>query len=162
MDLTLTAAPLLAQLELLVLTLWSMVLGGLLGLERQLLAKPAGLRTHILVAGAACLLTGVTAELAMGAAAGDPTRGIHAIITGIGFLGAGAILQQRNINPSGLTTAATVLYTAVTGAVVAVGYGLVATVTTLVALGVLRVLGRGRGPNGTRHGGGAHARPDER
>lgn len=159
MDISLTAAPLAAQLELMALTLWSMSLGGLLGLERQLLAKPAGLRTHILVAGAACLLTGVTAELAMGTTAGDPTRGIHAIITGIGFLGAGAILQQRNINPSGLTTAATVLYTAVTGAVVAVGYGLVATLTTGVAIVVLRLLGRvGRG-DATLHRGSAYGRP---
>ena len=159
MNITIVAAPLATQLELLALTLWSMGLGGLLGLERQLLAKPAGLRTHILVAGAACLLTGVTAELAMGAAAGDPTRGIHAIITGIGFLGAGAILQQRNINPSGLTTAATVLYTAVTGAVVAVGYGIVATFTTGVAIVVLRLLGRIGRSDEALHRGGAHGRP---
>jgi putative Mg2+ transporter-C (MgtC) family protein len=160
MELTVTVAPIAAQVQLLALTLWSMVLGGLMGLERQLLAKPAGLRTHILVAGAACLLTGVTAEMAAGSVAGDPTRGIHAIITGIGFLGAGAILQQRNINPSGLTTAATVLYTAVTGAVVAVGYGLVATVTTAVAIIVLRLLGRGRINGGDRRGG-AHAAPHD-
>jgi putative Mg2+ transporter-C (MgtC) family protein len=144
MNLTVAVAPLAVQIELLLLTLWAMALGSLLGLERQLLSKPAGLRTHTLVAGAACLLTGVTAEMAATSVAGDPTRGIHAIITGVGFLGAGAILQQRQTNPSGLTTAATVLYTAVIGAVVAVGYGLVATVVTAVAIAILRVFGRGR------------------
>lgn len=152
----LTVAPLAEQLELLVLTLWAMALGGLLGLERQLLAKPAGLRTHMLVSGAACLLTGITAEMAAGTVAGDPTRGIHAIITGIGFLGAGAILQQRDLNPSGLTTAATVLYTAVLGAAVAVGYGLVATVATAAAIAVLRIFGRGR------HSSDQHGRADTR
>lgn len=133
-----------AQLELVGLTAWAMALGGLVGWERQLVSKPAGLRTHMLVAGAAALLTGVTADLSLLASNGDPTRGIHAIITGIGFIGGGTILRQRDEMPSGLTTAATVMYTAVLGAAVTVGYGLSASVATVLAILVLRVFGRGR------------------
>lgn len=134
----------LGQLEVLLVVLWAMALGGIVGWERQLIAKPAGLRTHMLVAGAAALITGITIDLSLLSVAGDPTRGIHAIITGIGFLGAGAILQQRDINPSGLTTAATIMYTAVIGASVAGGFGLTATGATLIAILVLRLLGHGR------------------
>lgn len=143
-DPAMSQIPIIEQLTLVGLVLWAIALGGLIGLERQLLAKPAGLRTHMLIAGAAALLTGVTADLSQLSAGGDPTRGIHAIITGIGFLGAGAILRQTNLNPSGLTTAAGVLYTAVIGCAVAVGYGLTATVSTFAAIAVLQVFGRGR------------------
>lgn len=136
--------PLVEQFNVMVAVLWAMALGGIVGWERQLVAKPAGLRTHMLVAGSAALLTGITVDLALLSATGDPTRGIHAIITGIGFLGAGAILQQRNLNPSGLTTAATIMYTAVIGAAVAGGFGLTATAATLLAIFVLRVFSWGR------------------
>jgi putative Mg2+ transporter-C (MgtC) family protein len=143
-------AAVLEQLNVMVIVLWAMALGGIVGWERQLVAKPAGLRTHMLVAGSAALLTGITVDLALLSATGDPTRGIHAIITGIGFLGAGAILQQRNLNPSGLTTAATIMYTAVIGAAVAGGFGLAATAATLLAIFVLRVFSWGR-PHGEDH-----------
>lgn len=139
-----TTAPITEQLLLAAHVLWATALGGLIGWERQLLAKPAGLRTHMLVAGAAALLTGITVELSQLSSIGDPTRGIHAIITGIGFLGAGAILRQSNLNPSGLTTAAGVLYTAVIGCAVAVGYGIVATFATMTAIAILQIFGRGR------------------
>jgi putative Mg2+ transporter-C (MgtC) family protein len=132
------------QAGLLLLVLWSMALGGVIGWERQLVAKPAGLRTHMLVAGAATLFTGVTSSMALLSATGDPSRGAHGLITGIGFLGAGAILQQRDLGPSGLTTAATIIYTAVVGTAVAAGFGLAASVATLMAIAVLRILGRGR------------------
>jgi putative Mg2+ transporter-C (MgtC) family protein len=143
-----TQVPVLTQLTLVGSVAWAMALGGLIGWERQRFAKPAGLRTHMLVAGSGALLTGVTVDLSLLSAVGDPTRGIHAIITGIGFLGAGAILQQKNLNPSGLTTAAGVLYTAVIGCAVSVGYGLTATFATFAAIIVLQVFGRGR-KNGT-------------
>ena len=130
------------QLLLLAHVAWAMALGALMGWERQLLHKPAGLRTHILVAGAAALITGVTVTVAQTVAVGDPTRGIHGILTGIGFLGAGAIIQQGVGNPQGITTAATIMYSAVIGAAVASGYGLVATVATVLGIGVLRLLAR--------------------
>jgi putative Mg2+ transporter-C (MgtC) family protein len=134
--------PVTDQLLLLAHVAWAMVLGALMGWERQLLHKPAGLRTHILVAGASALITGVTVTVAQTVAVGDPTRGIHGILTGIGFLGAGAIIQQGVGGPSGLTTAATIMYSAVIGAAVAAGYGVTATVATVIGLMVLRFLGR--------------------
>jgi len=141
--------PLLDQLALLGSVVWAMTLGALMGWERQLLHKPAGLRTHILVAGAAALITGVTVTVAQTLAVGDPTRGIHGILTGIGFLGAGAIIREGVGHPQGLTTAATIMYSAVLGAAVASGYGIAATVATLLGLLVLRVLGRfGRSTSG--------------
>jgi putative Mg2+ transporter-C (MgtC) family protein len=139
-----TQVPVIDQLVLLAHVVWAMGLGALMGLERQLLRKPAGLRTHILVTGAAALITGVTVTVAQTVAVGDPTRGIHGILTGIGFIGAGAILQQGVGSPQGLTTAATIMYAAVIGAAVASGYGIAATLATLLGLGVLRLLGRGR------------------
>jgi putative Mg2+ transporter-C (MgtC) family protein len=137
----------LEQLNIMVIVLWAMTLGGIVGWERQLGAKPAGLRTHMLVSGAAALLTSITVDLSLLSPTGDPTRGIHAIITGIGFLGAGAILQQRGLAPSGLTTAATIMYTAVIGTAVAGGFGLTATAATLLAIVVLRLFSWGR-PHG--------------
>jgi len=139
-----TQVPLLDQLVLLAHVVWAMGLGAVMGWERQLQRKPAGLRTHILVTGAAALVTGVTVTVAQTVAVGDPTRGIHGILTGIGFIGAGAILQQGVGNPQGLTTAATIMYSAVVGAAVASGYGVTATLATLLGLGVLRILGRSR------------------
>ena len=134
--------PLIDQLILLSSVVWAMVLGALMGWERQLLNKPAGLRTHILVTGAAALITGVTVTVAQTVAVGDPTRGIHGILTGIGFLGAGAIIREGLGHTQGITTAATIMYSAVIGAAVAAGYGIAATVATLLALVVLRFLGR--------------------
>lgn len=141
---TMTQAPIAAQLEVMLTVAWAMALGGLIGWERQKFDKPAGLRTHMLVAGAGALITGFTVELSLLSAVGDTTRGIHAVVTGIGFLGAGAILRQSNLNPSGLTTAAGVLYTTIVGCAVAVGYGLTATFATVLAILVLQVFGRGR------------------
>jgi putative Mg2+ transporter-C (MgtC) family protein len=137
-------APLAEQLHITALVVWAMALGGVVGFERQRFSKPAGLRTHMLVAGAACLITAVTAELALLGPTGDPTRGIHAVVTGIGFLGGAAVVRQQDLNPSGLTTAATVLYTAIIGCAVAIGYGITATAATILALLTLQLLGRGR------------------
>ncbi len=132
------------QAYALLVTVWAMALGALVGFERQMFAKPAGLRTHMLVAGAAALVTTVTATLAADAAGGDPTRGAHAIMTGIGFLGAGAIMRQGSDNPSGMTTAATIFYTAGVGVAVALGYGLVASAATVLAYGVLQLMALSR------------------
>lgn len=132
------------QAHALLVTVWAMGLGGLVGLERQMFAKPAGLRTHMLVAGAAALVTAVTADLAAASVGGDPTRGAHAIMTGIGFLGAGAIMRQGSDNPSGITTAATIFYTAGVGVAVALGYGVVASAATLLAYGVLQIMALAR------------------
>lgn len=138
--------PLEAQAYALAVTVWAMGLGAVVGFERQMFSKPAGLRTHMLVAGAAALVTVVTADLAGAAAAGDPTRGAHAVMTGIGFLGAGAIMRTGSDNPSGMTTAATIFYTAGLGVAVALGYGAAASAATLLGYGVLQLMALFRPP----------------
>jgi len=129
-----------SQVRLTLLVLWSMILGGLLGLERERLAKASGVRTHMLVAASSTIVVYVSAEVA--GINGDMSRGIHGVITGIGFLGAGAIIQSKKGVVTGLTTAATIFHTAAIGVAVAVGYGLAATVGTILAVLVLYGIGK--------------------
>lgn len=118
-------------------------LGGAIGVERELRQKAAGLRTNILIAMGAALFTLMSIELAAGESA-DPTRIASQIVTGIGFLGAGAILREGGAI-RGLTTAATIWMNAAIG--VAAGGGryrlaLLATLTTLLTLTALMPLDR--------------------
>jgi putative Mg2+ transporter-C (MgtC) family protein len=119
------------------------LLGGLVGVERSRADKPAGLRTHMLVSGGAALIVilgGAAAEEA-GLTTGDPARALHAVITGIGFLGAGTILHGRRGDITGLTTAASLLVAAAIGMAVAFGkIGLAVGVTALVLV-TLTVVG---------------------
>jgi putative Mg2+ transporter-C (MgtC) family protein len=133
-------ATLESQLRLTLLVLWSMILGGLMGLERERLSKASGVRTHMLVAASSTIVVYVSAQLAE--VGGDQSRGIHGVITGIGFLGAGTIIQSKRGVVTGLTTAATIFHTAAIGVAVAVGYGLAATVGTILAIAVLFGLGK--------------------
>lgn len=133
-------ATLESQLRLTLLVLWSMLLGGLMGLERERLSKASGVRTHMLVAASSTIVVYVSAQLAE--VGGDQSRGIHGVITGIGFLGAGTIIQSKKGVVTGLTTAATIFHTAAIGIAVAVGYGLAATVGTILAIAVLFGLGK--------------------
>lgn len=117
------------------------LLGALLGFEREIKHKNAGLRTNILISVGAALFTLMSYELAEGANA-DPGRVAAQIVTGIGFLGAGAIMRTDS-GVQGLTTAATVWVNAAVG--VAVGGGeyhlaFIATGVTLAALLVLQPL----------------------
>jgi|SRR5438093_228725 len=82
------------------------VLGGLIGMERELRDKPAGLRTNILICVGSTLFTSISTRVAQ-VLGGDPTRIAAQIISGIGFLGAGAVLHSHGFVP-GLTTAATI------------------------------------------------------
>jgi putative Mg2+ transporter-C (MgtC) family protein len=108
------------------------VLGGAIGIQRQAAAKPAGLRTHLLVATAAAAFTAMGAHL-------HDTRIPSYIVVGIGFLGSGAIVRHGT-TPHGLTTAASIWMAAAVG--LALGYsnsfglyvGLLATALTLIAL----------------------------
>jgi putative Mg2+ transporter-C (MgtC) family protein len=100
----------------------AVVLGGLVGFEREMAARPAGLRTHMLVAGTATLLVVLARQLVLTFEGHtflrhDPVRVIEAIIVGISFLGAGTIFRSRDGGEpvQGLTTAASVLFTAVLG-----------------------------------------------
>jgi putative Mg2+ transporter-C (MgtC) family protein len=122
------------------------LLGALVGLERELARKPAGLRTHMLVAASAALFLTLGEILmdrysaAMAASVrADPVRIMHAVILGVSFLGAGTILTNRGSGRvEGLTTAAGVLVTTGIGMAAALGRARLATV---LAFGVVIVLG---------------------
>jgi putative Mg2+ transporter-C (MgtC) family protein len=125
-------------------------LGGAIGFERELREREAGLRTHILVCVGSALFTIVSAYgfegfLANGGQVvrADPTRIAAQIVTGIGFLGAGAIIRH-GISVRGLTTAATLWVAAAIGIASGAGYysgAVVGTVITIVTLGPLRIVG---------------------
>ncbi len=126
--------------ELLARLALAAVLGGLVGAERELADQPAGLRTHVLLSLGTCLFTLVSAYgFGQGA---DPSRLAAQIVTGVGFLGGGAILRH-GFTIRGLTTAASIWSTCALGVAVGVGmYSLSAgaTVLTLVTLYGLRAL----------------------
>ena len=126
----------------------SLITGMLIGLDRELQGKPAGLRTHTLVGFASTLLTLAAAHqgewtvnlLPSTDLVSDPTRMAHGILTGIGFLGAGVIFKEGS-SVHGLTTAASLWATAALGIIYGVGMfelALVGTVATLAVLVVLR------------------------
>jgi putative Mg2+ transporter-C (MgtC) family protein len=113
-------------------------LGGLIGFEREFNEQPAGFRTHILVTLGAALFTmagayGTAAFVDAEVVRFDPTRVAAQVVTGVGFLGAGAILRQ-GINIRGLTTAASIWVTASIGVAVALGFWVPALFTTALAL----------------------------
>jgi putative Mg2+ transporter-C (MgtC) family protein len=117
------------------------VLGGLIGLERELREREAGLRTHLLVSVGAALFT-IAGAYGFDSARVDPTRIAAQIVTGIGFLGAGAIIRQ-GFSVRGLTTAATLWVVAAVGLASGAGYYSGAVITTavvLVALWPLRIV----------------------
>ena len=125
------------------------LLGGLLGFEREIKEKAAGMRTHVLVASAAAAIVVLGQILndeavADGRVGGDPTRALHAVVTGIGFIGAGTImLRKTDREPRGLTTAASLFFAATVGIAVGVEEVVIAigmTTLALVALAGLPLL----------------------
>jgi putative Mg2+ transporter-C (MgtC) family protein len=141
--------PELSWLDLLARLLVAGILGGAIGAERELREHDAGLRTHMLVAVGAALFTIVSAyawtDFNFSARNGityDPTRIAAQIVTGIGFLGAGAIIRQ-GLSVRGLTTAASLWVVAAIGMASGAGYysgALVATIVVLISLWPLRIL----------------------
>jgi putative Mg2+ transporter-C (MgtC) family protein len=125
-------------------------MGGAIGVERERRGREAGLRTHLLVSLGSALFTIVSAYgfhefLASGASVvrADPSRIAAQIVTGIGFLGAGAIIRQ-GLSIRGLTTAATLWVVAAIGMAVGAGYysgAVITTILVLVALWPLRIIG---------------------
>lgn len=116
------------------------LLGGAIGIEREISRKPAGLRTHILISLSAALFTLVSTNFLTVAA--DPTRIIAHILTGMGFVGAGVIISTRG-EVRGVTTAASLWVTAAIGIVTGLGgYGLAAfsTLLVLITLWVFRFI----------------------
>ena len=119
------------------------ILGGVIGFERERHDQPAGLRTHMI------LVIGATLAMILSVNLGhiyarenlpfDPARLAAQVISGIGFLGAGAILRYGN-NVKGLTTATSLWTMAIVGLAVGAGYYLVSVVATALMLGVLSLL----------------------
>jgi putative Mg2+ transporter-C (MgtC) family protein len=135
------------QLEILGKLAIAMLLGGLIGVEREMLNKPAGFRTHMLVAGSAALLVMLGDVLIdhfrdeehTDVLRSDPIRIVEAIVTGISFLGAGTIFRRREGEAvEGLTTGAALLYSGAIGISVALGQYALAAGATLLGLAVLR------------------------
>ena len=116
------------------------ILGGIIGLERQLKHKPAGLRTNIFICFGSALFTVLSGQLA-GSLGGDHTRIAAQIIPGIGFIGAGSILHARG-STMGLTTAATVFVVASVGMAAGGGLYITAVFATGVILIALALLGQ--------------------
>ena len=125
--------PLHLTLRLLIAT----CLGAAIGLEREFRQKPAGLRTNILIALGSALLTIVSIQFAQ--AGGTSDRIAAQIVTGIGFLGGGAILRSGK-NVHGMTTAATIWVNAAVGMAAGAGEFAIAGVATVFTLIVLAVL----------------------
>ena len=141
----------------------AMGLGAIIGAEREVAHKPAGLRTHMLLAGAASLFTEV--GLAMLRQYGqsnalstrvDPVIIIQAVAAAVGFIGAGTILRRDADHVEGLTTATSLLLTAAVGMAVSSGLKVLAVGVTVLALVILRgvrqieaiMRRRRRGPSG--------------
>ena len=115
------------------------LLGGIIGLERELKHKPAGLRTNMFICFGAALFTVLSDALA-GEHTGDHTRIAAQIIPGIGFIGAGSILHTRGLT-TGLTTAATLFVVASVGMASGGGLYLTAVFSTLVVVATLITVG---------------------
>ncbi len=124
-------------------------LGGVIGLERDIHGRAAGLRTHLLVSLGSAVFMILSQSLAVSYSAGisdsllraDPTRIAAQIITGIGFLGAGAIIKS-GFSIRGLTTAACLWLSAAIGMSIGAGYYEIGSLTTLIGLFALIVLNR--------------------
>lgn len=133
-------APVLVRL------LWALLAGCLIGLERSIQGRPAGLRTHALVCMSSTLLMLLTVyqwellkDMPLETIRVDPTRMAQGVMTGIGFLGAGVIMKEK-LTIRGLTTAASIWMTAAIGIIIGMGFfapALYATALTLVVLSIL-------------------------
>ena len=119
------------------------VCGAMIGLERELKNKPAGFRTNILIClGAAMYMAvGLLLANAGGEQGTDPARIAAQVVTGIGFLGAGCIIQQQRGQITGLTTAATIWVVAAIGIVAGAGFPILAFIAAALVLLTLIVLG---------------------
>lgn len=136
------------QLWVIVDTGYAMALGGLIGLERELKDRPAGFRTHMLVAGASALLIGIgqlsLADASLqppGRISTDPLRLVEAVIAGVAFIGAGTIFSHRRGQAvAGITTAASLLMVAVIGVACGFGYHALAFAAAVLTLAILALL----------------------
>ena len=128
----------MSDIELIERLLLAAGLGGILGFEREWRQKNAGLRTNILIATGSALFTLMSIDLSV-SSGGDPTRVAAQIVTGIGFIGAGAIMRTHD-GIRGLTTAAMIWVNAAIGVAVGGGEYRLAVIATGVTLVVLIVM----------------------
>jgi putative Mg2+ transporter-C (MgtC) family protein len=131
--------------EVAIRLLVAVIAGGLIGWDRERLDKPAGLRTHMLVALGSCSFTLLGFEVSGHFASRsdtefDPTRVLQGVVGGIGFLGAGTIIQSRG-RVSGITTAASVWVAGALGAAAGVGAYVLTGATALLAFVILTAIG---------------------
>lgn len=133
----------LTEFEIVVRLTLSALFGGLVGLERERHSQPAGLRTHTILAVGATLAMIVSIQIAAqsraGGFLGDPARLAAQVVSGVGFLGAGAIIRFGS-NIKGLTTATSLWTVAIIGLAVGAGYFFAATFTTAVLMFTLTIM----------------------
>lgn len=128
------------------------LLGGLIGLEREIHGRPAGFRTHLLVSLGSCLFVATSLEFyrlygnfsGVGPVGVDPGRVAAQVVTGIGFLGAGAIIRE-GASIRGLTTAACLWIAAAIGLACGSGLFIISLVVTTISLATLLLLKRVEG-----------------
>lgn len=125
----------------------AILFGAVIGIDREWRKKPAGVRTHMMVALAAATFTVITLELfevVKGAGEGksstDPLRLVEAITAGVAFLGAGAIIQSRG-NVEGITTGSSIWLAGAVGYAAGAGYYVLGAMATVMALVILTILG---------------------
>ena len=137
-----------AFLDAVVRLLAAAAVGGAIGANRELTRKPAGLRTHSLVALGSALVVVASVHLGSSNPGDSTSRVIQVVIAGIGFLGGGVILHAEGRTVKGLTTAATIWVAAAAGIACGVGQWLIAVVAVILALIILTV---GQGVENAMH-----------
>jgi len=120
---------------------FALFIGGLIGIEREIKGKPAGMRTNMLICMASCLLMILSMEIFRAGLTtmGDPSRIASQVVVGVGFIGAGMIIQSR-LSVTGLTSAATVWFVATLGLVIGWGAFLLAAAATVLIIVTLTLL----------------------
>jgi putative Mg2+ transporter-C (MgtC) family protein len=130
-----------STIEIMLKLLMAMFCGGAIGFERELSRKAAGLRTNVLICMGAALYMIVSRHISGGAPYTDPARLVAQVVTGIGFLGAGVIMQSRG-SITGLTTAATIFLVGALGISIGEGMFGIAAISTALIIVVLVLLRR--------------------
>lgn len=119
---------------------FALILGGAIGYDREVKMKSAGLKTNLMICVGATLYTTISLiSIQYSNGTYDPNRVTAQIVSGIGFLGAGAIMQGKG-NVSGLTTAATIWVVAAIGVTIGVGYPIVASIFTFTVIVILKLI----------------------
>ncbi len=125
------------EIELLLRLLLATGLGALLGVERESVHEPAGLRTHMMISLAACLIT-ITSIEYFNLPGTDTSRIAAGIVLGVGFIGAGAIMNRRE-DIKGITTAASIWMVAALGLSVGAGNYILSIATAVIVFFILRI-----------------------